>query len=519
MGDGLGIFAALKVNMPNKTTGVVCAGHTETAEAAVTILQEGGNTFDAAVAALFASFVCEPCMSSPGGGGFMTAVEEHKKSFVFDFFCQTPSAKRPISEIEFYPIDLNFGTRTEEFHIGIGACGVPGSIAGLFAIYDNLCTLPLKVLAEPALQLAKNVVVVDDFQFIDYELLAPIIEKAEEARPIFFPGGKLIQEGEVLRFHHLADTIDYLVHEGQDAFYKGEIARRVVKDSERLGGLLIMQDFAQYQVEVRKPIKFDYRDKTIITNPPPSLGGKLIQLFMSLLENDNHPLGKPYNIDHVSRLQQVFDKVDKTNCSLPKIEKELSDLTESNNEMNNPIKKGGTSHFSILDEMGNAVSISTSNGEGSGYMPQGTDIMFNNMLGESALMPGGFHSWPTNTRVTSLMAPLIALNSKGIIEIVTGSGGASRIPGAISQVLHYLLDHKMHVEEAVNAPRIHWEDGVLNVEPGFEGRLNHPSNMKQLYMWDKKGVFFGGVHTIVNHEGKIEASGDARRSGVVRYSL
>ena len=503
--------------MPKPTTGVVCAGHTETAEAAVAILREGGNAFDAAVAALFASFVCEPCMSSPGGGGFMTAIEGNNRSFVYDFFCQTPLNKRPTHEIEFSPVDINFGTRTEEFHIGIGSCGVPGTVAGLFAMHENLCSLPIRVLAEPALQLANHGVIVDDFQYLDYGLLAPIIGKAEELKPVFFPNNTLVREGELLKFNHLADFLDYLVCEGRDAFYKGEIAKKVADDCERFGGLLTRDDFDSYSVEIRKPLEFNYRDKKVITNHLPSLGGSLIHLFLKLLENHTQHIATAYHVDLVNMLQPVFDKVDKTNCSLPEIEKLISGL--ETNGLNSPIKKGGTTHFNILDENGNAVSISTSNGEGSGYAIPGTDVMLNNMLGESALLPEGFHNWKSNVRFTSLMAPTIVINDKGLVEIILGSGGASRIPGAIAQVLHYLIDHNMHVEEAVNAPRIHWEDGVLNVEPGFEGRVNHPHDMKQLYLWDKKGIFFGGVHTIVNHSGKIEASGDARRSGVVRYSL
>lgn len=505
--------------MTKKTTGVVCAGHTETAEAAVAILQEGGNTFDAAVAALFASYVCEPCMSSPGGGGFMTALTERGKSFVFDFFCQTPKHKRPIDEIDFYPIDINFGTRTEEFHIGLGSCGVPGSVAGLFAIYEKFCTLPLKVLAEPAIHLAKDGVVVDDFQFIDYELLAPIIEKAVELKPIFFPKGRLIEEGEVLRFQHMADVLDYLVSEGHDAFYKGEIAKKIVADSKKRGGFLTAEDLAGYEVEIRKPLQFNYRDKKVITNPAPSVGGSLIALFMELLEEEEHLPGEHRNIEYVHQLQSIFEKVDNVGKSLAEIKKLLAKLHPLEGGALGPVQKGGTTHFNILDEKGNAVSLSTSNGEGSGYMVPGTDIMLNNVLGESALLPSGFHSWKTDVRLTSLMAPTVVLNDSEAVEVVLGSGGAGRIYGAISQVLHNLIDYEMPVEEAVNAPRMHWEDGVLNIEPGFEGRLNPPPNMKQLYRWDKKGMFFGGVHTIVNHDGKIEASGDARRSGVVRYSL
>src|SRR3712207_3724217 len=137
------------------TRGAIAAGHPKTAEAGAEMFRLGGNVFDAVVAAVMASFVAEPTLTSPAGGGFLLAHTQADRNILFDFFTQTPRHKKAISTIDFYPVDVNFGSVTQEFHIGLGSMAVPGAIGGLFHVHQRLGRLPLGVVAEPAIHYAK----------------------------------------------------------------------------------------------------------------------------------------------------------------------------------------------------------------------------------------------------------------------------------------------------------------------------------------------------------------------------
>jgi gamma-glutamyltranspeptidase/glutathione hydrolase len=172
----------------------------------------------------------------------------------------------------------------------------------------------------------------------------------------------------------------------------------------------------------------------------------------------------------------------------------------------------------VVDGEGNAASVTTSSGEGSGYVIPGTGIMVNNMLGEEDLNPQGFHQWQEDVRISSMMAPTIVLKDNRP-EIILGSGGSKRIRTVVLQVISNILDFKMPVREAVDSPRVHWENDVFHVEPGFyEEEVNKvrlPAN-NQLVRWQEKNLFFGGVHTVLEtSEGVIEGAGDRRRDGEV----
>lgn len=206
--------------------------------------------------------------------------------------------------------------------------------------------------------------------------------------------------------------------------------------------------------------------------------------------------------------------VDKTFLSADHVAQYQHQLTEIIN------KWGSTTHISVIDEEGNAASVTTTHGEGSSYVIPGTGIMVNNMLGESDLNPHGFHQWQENMRISSMMAPTIVLKDNKP-EIVLGSGGSNRIRTAILQVISNIVDFKMHVNEAVNSPRVHWENNVFNIEPGFSEEAIKAilDDNNQLVLWKKKNMFFGGVHTVMeNSEGIIEGAGDRRRNGAIATS-
>ncbi|MFT5165686.1 MAG: gamma-glutamyltranspeptidase/glutathione hydrolase [Saprospiraceae bacterium] len=486
----------------------IAAGHDATADTAQEILKIGGNAFDAAIAAFMTAFVAEPCMVSGGGGAFANIRKADGTCQLFDFFCQTPRNKKSLEQIEFLPIEVNFGTATELFHIGKGAVGVPGSIAGIFSMHEHLGSIPMADLVQLPIQYAKEGVAVNNFQAEDMDLLKEILKHTEYGRSLFYKNENIAKRGDVIKMPHLADFLDQMAREGQEFFYKGEIAQKIVDDQQE-GGHLIMEDFENYKVIIREPLSFEYREKKIFTNPLPSIGGTLIAHDLNALEKmklAEFPMGR----DYIIKLYEAFLASENLDRRPTALARSFQQLLASNK------KHGSTTHFNIVDKWGNAVSLSSTIGEGSGYFVEGTDIQLNNMLGEAALLPDGFHSWLPDTRLSSMMAPTIVVNKNDRLEVVTGSGGASRIPSAITQVLHNLFDYKASVDDAVNRPRVHLGHGVFNIEPGFNAEISGNSIKETVKLWNEQSLFFGGVHTIACNGGALYASGDERRDGVIR---
>lgn len=514
--------------MSKITHGTIAAGHQKTAEAGIEIFRLGGNAFDAAAAAVLASFVTEATLTSAAGGGFLLAHTNTNENILFDFFTQTPRQKRTKGDINFYPVEVDFGDAVQEFHIGLGSMAVPGNMGGIFHVQQKLGRLPFNVVAEPAIHYAKNGVELDDFQYYVLTILKKIITSSKEACQVYAPEGELLQPGETIFMKNFADTLAYLAEKGAKEFYEGDIAQRLVKDCQDYGGHLTLEDLKNYRVIEREPLLINYRGNTFLTNPPPSSGGILIAFALELLSKvDLAKIGFGTS-RHLQALAQVMrltnearkdryntniyqKDVDKIFLSAEHVAQYQHQLTEIVN------KWGSTTQISAIDSEGNAASVTTSHGEGSGYVIPGTGIMVNNMLGESDLNPHGFHQWQENMRISSMMAPTIVLKNNQP-EIVLGSGGSNRIRTAIFQVISNIIDFKMHVDAAVNSPRVHWENNVFNIEPGFSDSVIKEiiSSTEQVVLWNQKNMFFGGVHTVMeNSEGFIEGAGDKRRNGAI----
>lgn len=477
--------------------GIIAAGHAETARAGQIILQQGGNAFDAALAACLASFVSEPSLTSLGGGGFMTAVQANGHATLYDFFVQTPQHRKPIEEVEFVESMINFGTTVQAQFIGRGAAAVYGCPAGISHIHEQLGSLPFSEIAAPALALCKQGVVITPYQAYTIAILEAVLMFGEESMETFCKDGRLILEGERLFRPRLADTLDAYVKEGKNLFYHGEIAQRYAQDSREHGGSVFLEDLHAYQIFERRPKRLDLNQLAVLTNPPPSAGGSLITHGLSFLQEKGMPgsSGPAY----IKRLADAM--------------REMEDFREHKLDL-----LGNTTHISVMDVQGNAASITTTLGGASGRNIPGTGIPNNNMLGETDLHPGGPYQWQEDQRVTSMMSPTIVLRD-GKPAIVTGSGGSSRIRTALLQVLTNLTRHGMSVQEAVNHPRIHWEKGLLNIEPGLleEGEILDMPESEQK-PWAEKNMFFGGAHTVVRTpDGSLDGCADPRRDGAVRF--
>lgn len=525
-------MAAPKAKAGGAGGGAVACGHPAVAGAAREVLEAGGNAFDAALAALCAASVAEPVLASLGGGGFLLARQAGEDPWLYDFFVDTPRRKRPAEEISFYPVLADFGTATQEFHIGLGATAVPGAIRGLFAVHADLASLPMERLVAPAARLARDGVELRPGEAFIHRVVEPIVTAHEDTRRIFCRGdGDLLQGGETLRQPEAADALEALASEGADLLHDGPWGERLLALCAAEGGQLTEADLADYQVEKRRPLIQRYRGATLATNPPPSTGGLLISFGLGLLaEEELDPeafgsaehlrlLGEAMILTERARRESGLNEAEgaaqAAAAAARLLEPELrrryaAEIGER------PTTARGTTHVSVIDGAGNLAALTLSNGEGCGRCLPGTGILLNNMLGEEDLNPRGFHRWPEGTRIGSMMAPsLVTLPDGGTAAL--GSGGSNRIRTAILQVVSNLVDFGMAARDAVEAPRLHVERGRANAEDGFPdiGLAGLEGLGCEILRWPQGNLFFGGVHLAERAaNGSLSAAGDPRRGGV-----
>ncbi|MHA1164129.1 MAG: gamma-glutamyltransferase family protein [Alphaproteobacteria bacterium] len=504
--------------------GVVAAGHEITAQAAAEILREGGNAFDAVIAAMITATVPEFVFSSIGGGGFAMARPANSRNAIcYDFFAQTPATKRSEDELEFYAITADFGPATQEFHIGAGSTAVPGLIPGLFAIHEDLGSVPMKRLFEPAILAAREGVSVTDLHAYLYTIVEPILIASEAAGQYFAPDGKVLGAGDMYRNSEVADVLDCLAREGPRLMSEGEVAQGVVAQSRDHGGHLTMEDLRGYTVEKRDPLEWRYRGHELFLNPAPAASGALIAFGLALLEKllpgggAADPVLLARVMEETNTVRSARGNALQTIVQDATIESHLRALAG-----HKPATRG-TTHISVIDAKGNAASATITNGEGNGRMVTGCGFMLNNMLGEEDLNPGGFHRWSPDTRLSTMMAPTIVLGRDGTLTAL-GSGGSNRIRTAILQVAINLIDRGMDLESAIHAARLHVEgDGTLSFEEApWEIAFNGDERTAMLeacphaHGWPEANLFFGGVHTARRHgDGRLEGAGDPRREGCV----
>ncbi|MCB1038325.1 MAG: gamma-glutamyltransferase [Acidimicrobiales bacterium] len=493
--------------------GIVAAGHEAAADAAARALSLGGNAFDAVIAAGFASTVCEPGFTSLGGGGFLLAHPTDAATVLFDFFVDTPGRGRPggAPEPVFDEVVVRFAAADQVFHCGPGSVAVPGVLAGYLHVHERLGRLPLREVVAPAVELARTGVAVSATQAVDLTLLEPILARTEGSRRIFLPEGRLLREGELLHNPDLGDFLEQLAGPTPATLYEGELARRLVDQLHEHGGLLTLDDLAGYRVIERRPLRFGFRDRTILTNPPPTFGGALLGLALARVGAEPPPTSAA---DRAELLARTMAGVDRDRAAghpevLAALRGDLGDDPEAR-----AIATRGTTHVTVADAAGNVASMTTSNGECSGDVLAGTGISCNNMLGEDDLHPDGFHAAPPGERVASMMSPSIVLGPDGAVELALGSGGSKRIRSALLQVLTATIDHGTALQAAVDAPRIHWDEDHLEAEPGLAPDvLERLRRVAPVNVWPARSMYFGGVHAVAPGS---TGAGDARRGGAVR---
>jgi gamma-glutamyltranspeptidase/glutathione hydrolase len=341
----------------------------------------------------------------------------------------------------------------------------------------------------------------------------------------------MLREGETFRFEALAEALERYADEGPEPFYRGEIARAVSTWVLERGGTLGPQDMAAYAPAAREPARAAFRDAEVLTNPPPSSGGILIAFCLDLLqrlgsagaeavvgamEEANAARGEEF---HAGLYEQGYLERFLSEEHVSEAVGRIVDRVRPDPGSAQPGDRlGSTTHISVLDSEGRCASVTCSNGTGSGLLVPGTGVHVNNMLGEEDLNPLGFHATPAGRRMTSMMSPTIVLRD-GEVVAGLGSGGSNRIRSAVLQAVVRLVADRMPVRDAVEAGRLHFEEGTVQAEPGVDAsgldRLERRGYA--VARWRRKNLYFGGVHAVARDPatGELSGGGDPRRGGAV----
>jgi gamma-glutamyltranspeptidase/glutathione hydrolase len=451
--------------------GALAAGHPLTAEAGAQVLFAGGNAVDACIAAGAVSWICESPLTGPGGGGFLLVHHvDEARTELLDFFVTVP--QRAASPSELIEVVVDFGDSQQVFYTGPMSVAVPGMVLGFWEAATRWGSMPWADLLAPAVRLAREGVVLNEAQGYLHEILDLLLRYSPEGDAIYGPG-RALRPGERFAVPELADTLEQLAVEGPDFFYRGELAQRIAAHVP-----ITLDDLAHYEVIDRQPLAASFRGHELRTNPGPSSGGRLLTVGLEELGAGE---ASPVAIVRAMEAQDAMRRAEDV---------------------------GGTTHISAVDGNGDAASLSCSLGSSGGVVVPGTGLQLNNMLGEPQLIgeerPG--------ERLTSLMTPSLLLRD-GKPRLVVGSAGSSRLHGAILQVVATVIARGQGVEDAVEAPRIHFENGVAHCEdPAAADELEAAGY--PVVRWRDQNLFFGGVSAVeIRDDGTLAGAGDPRRGG------
>jgi gamma-glutamyltranspeptidase/glutathione hydrolase len=492
-----GDAAAVSPAPVKASNGMVVTSQRLASEVGAEVLKAGGNAVDAAVAVGYALAVVLPCCGNIGGGGFATIRMADGTETFFNFRETAPAAATRTMYLdaagELVP-DLSTA--------GYKAVAVPGTVLGLEAMREAYGTMPRETLIAPAIRLAKEGFVLTDADAAILALAAEDLATQPNVTAILFKDGAPLKAGDRLVQTDLAATLQAIADGGADAFYDGHVARAVVAASEANGGILALKDFADYTVRETAPVRCGYRDLEIISAPPPSSGGTTICQILNIVEgwdvggmgfnssasvhhlaeamrhafvDRNFQLGDPDFVDNpVERL--VSDEY--AAAMRATIDPEKASKSETIRPGTPPHEGTETTHYSIVDKDGNAVSVTyTINGFfGAKVIAGDTGFFLNNEMDDFTTRPGapnmfGLVQGEKNAiepgkRPLSSMAPTI-VTKDGKLFMVTGSPGGPRIITSTVATIMNVVDYGMNLQEAVNAPRIHhqWLPDQIFVEP------------------------------------------------------
>ena len=525
--------------------GMVVSQRKIASEVGAQILKEGGNAVDAAVATGLALAVVLPRAGNLGGGGFMIIhLKEEDRNIAIDYREKAPSgAFRDL----FLDENGNYDKKKAQF--SLLSAGVPGSVAGFHHALMNYGTLSWEEVLKPAIRLAE-----EGFE-IPHDLANTLASKRYRARlssneaaaKVFYKEDKsLYKAGEILVQNDLANTLRQLSEFGPDAFYKGEIAKLIIKEMERNGGLITLEDLSNYQIAERKPLNGQYKDYKIVSMPPSSSGGTHLIQMLNMLEEfpikemgfgsaeSIHILAEVMKRAYADRSKYLGDtdfyKVPSSltskdyakslNAFISKDKITPSDEISAGNPF--PYESPDTTHFSVMDSFGNAVSntYTLNFSYGSGMMIPGTGMLINNEMDDFSSKPGTPNGYGLlgseanaiegNKRPLSSMTPTIIFKNDEPY-MVFGSPGGSRIITTVLQVALNVMDHDMNIAQAVHSPRIHhqWLPEILMIESGFGPDTERLLTEKGYKLYPSSTM--GSVQAIMKEGDYFYGSADPRR--------
>ena len=444
------------------------------------IMAHGGNAVDAAVATGFALAVTYPFAGNIGGGGFMIIRMANGSTAALDYREIAPLA----ASRDMY-LDEN-GKLTRKSVIGHLAVGVPGAVAGMAEALSRYGTMSLADVVAPAIRLADEGFVVDSSLMRSLNGYQRDIQRFEGKR-LFFPDGKVIQAGTRLRQPELAWTLRQIAARGIDGFYHGPVADSLVAEMQRGGGIITLKDLAHYQPEWRTPVRSEYRGNTILSMPPASSGGITMTEALNILETYDtpapfgstqwaHRFAEAYQrafLDRNNKLgDPAFVNVPQAELTSKAYARELR--AKINDQRHTPTgtivatrEPQHTTHYSVVDAEGNAVSTTTTlnNGYGSAVWVRGAGFFLNDEMDDFAAKPGepnmfGLVQGEQNAiapgkRMLSAMTPTIVLDQRDQVLLVVGGAGGPTIITGTSQIVLNVIDYRMSLADAMRAPRLH----------------------------------------------------------------
>ena len=525
--------------------GMVVSQRKIASEVGAQILKEGGNAVDAAVATGLALAVVLPRAGNLGGGGFMIIhLKEEDRNIAIDYREKAPSgAFRDL----FLDENGNYDKKKAQF--SLLSAGVPGSVAGFHHALMNYGTLSWEEVLKPAIRLAE-----EGFE-IPHDLANTLASKRYRARlssneaaaKVFYKEDKsLYKAGEILVQNDLANTLKQLSEFGPDAFYKGEIAKLIVKEMERNGGLITLEDLSNYQIAERKPLNGQYKDYKIVSMPPSSSGGTHLIQMLNMLEEfpikemgfgsaeSIHILAEVMKRAYADRSKYLGDtdfyKVPSSLTSKDYAKSLNAFISKDKITPSDEISAGNpflyespdTTHFSVMDSFGNAVSntYTLNFSYGSGMMIPGTGMLINNEMDDFSSKPGTPNGYGLlgseanaiegNKRPLSSMTPTIIFKNDEPY-MVFGSPGGSRIITTVLQVALNVMDHDMNIAQAVHSPRIHhqWLPEILMIESGFGPDTERLLTEKGYKLYPSSTM--GSVQAIMKEGDYFYGSADPRR--------
>ena len=548
-------FPTNRVTTTSGAKGMVSTTDRVASEIGAEIIRRGGNAVDAAIATHFALASINPEAGNIGGGGFMIIRMADGRTAALDF-----REKAPLAATRDMYLDAN-GKPTDRSVVGHLAAGVPGSVAGMWAAHRRFGSLPWRELVQPAVNLAEGVVVHDRLATSLREHEAHLRKYAATAKT-FLIDGRAPRVGERLIQHDLAETMRRIAANGQDGFYRGRTAALIEAEMKRGGGVITRDDLAGYEAIWRDPITFQYRDQTVISMPPPSSGGATLAEILNILEGyDLRRLGY-LSADHVHLWTEAVKRAyadrnaylgDPDFVSQPTKQmisdayasQRRADIHMDRDTPSADVRPGlgavavsqsaatrregsNTTHYSIVDAAGNAVSVTTTINSlyGNLVTVEGAGFLLNNEMDDFTTKPGAPNQFglvqgepnaiQPGKRMLSSMTPLILLGPDGKVRLVTGTPGGATIVTTMAQIVSDIVDFGMDIASASGAPRLHHQHlpDVLSFEhagltDAVQARLRSRGHTLQ-----ERGGYQGDTQSIqVLPNGMLIGVSDPRRGG------